>query len=202
MFGIGAAMLLPFIMILITLAIGVGQGLFEIFEGVAQEFIELPQGLFIGAMSVSRLVQTLGVFGISNFFCGLKMMKNFTSCAFYYLLEILGSILYFIPMIVFMIVDWLSGKSKMGTRLESNIWYYLEKLDRYTIDQFGFHVIHFSKSVRDKCYNCRRLKPVAFVRRTGEFAGDLNDHIIPLSTGGLMKIFSGFGRIIGAFDVL
>ena len=196
----GAAILLPLIMTLIGVAIGVGEGLFQIFEGVAQEFIELPQGMFIGAMSISRFVQTVWVFGISNFFCGMKMMKNFTTCAFYYLLEIIGSILYLIPMLVFLVLDWLSGSAKAGSRIEYNIWYYLEKLDRFTIDHFGFHVIHFSKSVRDKCYNCRRLKPVAFVRKAGNFADDLNEHIIPLSTGGLMKVFDGFAKIVNAFS--
>lgn len=185
---------------LLTLVIDIGIGLSQIFKGVAREMIELPAGVAIGAMGISRFIQTIWIFGITNFFCGMKLMGNFTSCAFYYILEIIGAILYLIPMLVFMVLDWLSGESKMGSSIENTIWYYLEKLDRYTIDQFGFHVIHFSKSVRDKCYNCRRLKPVAFVRKAKNFASDINDPIIPLATGGIKDIFKGFERIVSAFS--
>ncbi len=157
----GAA--IPFILILITLAVGAGEGLFQIFEGVGQEFIEFPQGAFIGALSGAKLAHSVGVFGISTFFCGLQMMENFTSCIFYYILE---------------------------------------KLDRFTIDQFGFHIIHFPKSIRDKCYNCRRLKPRAFVRKTGEFVDDLTNDVIPLTTGGFVKMLGGFEKIINAFSII
>jgi|TARA_B110000285_G_C15140553_1_gene630511 hypothetical protein len=183
---------------LITLAVEVGIGLSQIFKGVAREMIELPAGIAVGALGVSRFVQTIWIFGISNFFCGMKLMGNFTSCAFYYLLEILGAFMYLIPMLVFMVLDWVTDS--MGSKIENTIWFYLEKMDRFTIDQFGFHVIHFSKSVRDKCYNCRRLKPVAFVRKAKDFANDINDPIIPLATGGIKDVFKGFERIVGAFS--
>lgn len=184
---------------LLTLAVRVGIGLGKIFAGVAREMVELPVGIAVGALGISRFIQTMWVFGISNFFCGMKMMGNFTSCAFYYLLEIIGNILYLVPMLVFLISDWISGESKLGSKLEYGIWYYLEIFDRFTISNFGFHIIHFSKSIRDKCYNCRRLKPVAFVRKATDFANDINDPIIPLATGGIKDIFNGFAYIVDSF---
>ena len=72
---------------LLTLAVRVGIGLGKIFAGVAREMVELPAGIAVGALGISRFIQTIWVFGISNFFCGMKMMGNFTSCAIYYLLE-------------------------------------------------------------------------------------------------------------------
>jgi hypothetical protein len=184
---------------LLTIAIQVGIGLAKIFKGVAREMIELPAAITIGAIGASRFIQSLWVFGISNFFCGMKLMGNFTSCALYYLLEIIGSILYLIPLLVFMVLDWLTGARKLGSLIENTIWSLLEKLDRMTIDNLGFHVIHFPKSVRDKCYNCRRLKPMAFVRKATDFASDISNPIIPLATGGIQDIFNGFKRIVNAF---
>lgn len=184
---------------LLTLAVRVGIGLGKIFAGVAREMVELPAGIAVGALGISRFIQTIWVFGISNFFCGMKMMGNFTSCAIYYLLEIIGNILYLVPMLVFLVIDWISGKSKLGSKIEDGIWSTLEKVDRFTIDNLGFHIIHFSKSVRDKCYNCRRLKPVAFVRKATDFANDINDPIIPLATGGIQDVFNGFAYIVDSF---
>ena len=71
-----------------------------IMEGIIQEVTEIPVGAAIGAISMSRLIQTFWVFGISNFFCGMKMMGSFTSCALYYVLEVIGTILYLIPMLL------------------------------------------------------------------------------------------------------
>lgn len=187
--------IVKFVSAMVRVFIGMG----KIFAGVAREMVELPAGIAIGALGISRFIQTIWVFGISNFFCGMKMMGNFTSCAIYYLLEIIGNILYLVPMLVFLVLDWISGKSKLGSKIEDGIWSTLEKVDRFTIDNLGFHIIHFSKSVRDKCYNCRRLKPVAFVRKATDFANDINDPIIPLATGGIMDIFNGFKYIVDSF---
>jgi hypothetical protein len=162
-----------------------------IMEGIIQEVTEVPVGAAIGAISVSRLIQTFWVFGISNFFCGMKMMGSFTSCAMYYLLEVLGTILYLIPMVVFLFFDWITKDKKMGSYLEKLLWEQLEIVDRFTIENLGFHVIHFSQGVRDKCYNCRRLKPSAFISKTGDFITDLNESVIPLSIGGLQKMMDG-----------
>jgi len=78
----------------------------------------------------------------------------------------------------------------------------LEDADTWTSIKWNIHIIYFPKSVRDKCFNCRRLKTSAFVRKTGEFVNDMTEDVIPLTTGGLTKIFGGFGRIVNAFGIL
>ena len=188
--------------ILISLAIKIGEGVYDIFTGVAQEFIELPQGLFIGALSGAKMVHALGVFGITNFMCALKLLQNGTSCIGPYLLQMLGKLLYLIPMMVFMLLDLVSIKYKLGSQLENKIWDFLEKLDIKIADRSGQHLIYFSQSIRDKCFNCRRLKTSAFVRKTGDFMNDMTDDVIPLTTGGFGKMFWGFKKIIGAFGIL
>ena len=198
----GAAILLPLIGILIALAIQIGEGIYDIFTGVAQEFIELPQGVFIGALSGAKLVHALGVFGITNFICGMQMLKNATSCGGYYFLQLLGKIFYLIPTIIFMLLDFVSGKAKYGSKIEKKIWDLLEALNTKIVDNGGPHIIYFPKSVRDRCFNCRRLKTSAFVRKTGEFVNDMTDDVIPLTTGGLSKMFGGFEKIMKAFGIL
>ena len=55
----GAAILLPLIGLLIALAIQIGEGIYDIFTGVAQEFIEFPQGAFIGAISGAKMAHAM-----------------------------------------------------------------------------------------------------------------------------------------------
>lgn len=198
----GAFALVPLIGLLIALAVEIGEGIYDIFTGVAQEFFEFPQGAYIGAVSGAKMAHALGVFGITNFICGLKMLQNGTSCIGYYLLQILGKLFYLIPMIFVILLDFVSGKAKVGSKMEKVLWDGLERVDIWTTHRFGFHIIYFSKSVRDKCFNCRRLKTSAFVRKTGEFVNDMTEDVIPLTTGGLSKMFGGFGKIMNAFGIL
>ena len=103
----GAFILVPLIGLLIALAVQIGNGIFDIFTGVAQEFIEFPQGAIIGVISSAKVVHALGVFGITNFICGLKMLKNATSCGGYYIMQLIGKILYLIPALVFIVLDFV-----------------------------------------------------------------------------------------------
>tara|TARA_B110000285_G_scaffold121317_1_gene137169 strand:+ start:333 stop:935 length:603 start_codon:yes stop_codon:yes gene_type:complete len=179
----------------------IGRGLLKILEGIGQEIIELPQGLAVGAWSLSRVIIALFIFSVSNFLCLIQLLGNFTSCIGYYILQFIGMIFYLIPWLVFMILDFGSGKTKLGSKIEFNLWYYLDKLDRYSVDFGGPHIIYFSKSVRDRCFSCKRLKPVAITRNTSEFVKKVEHPIIPFITGGLKKIFGGFDTIVGSFDM-
>lgn len=186
-------MMLPIMIVKLVVRFDkVGAGLLLILEGVLQEVIELPMGLMYLGIDIALLVQAILLFSVTNFFCGLKLMTNFTSCIIYYVLEMLGKLFYVLPSLMFYAFEKLGMG---GYYIERTIWNKLEYLDRLTIDYLGFHIIHFPKSIRDKCFNCKRLKPGAFVRKTTELANDLVDPIIPLTTGGLMKMVNGFMNI-------
>jgi hypothetical protein len=133
--------------------------------------------------------------------CGMKLMQNAFSCAIYYILDIFGQILYLFPRIFFWILDKITGKKKIGSMIENTIWKGLEWVDRLTITYLKFHIIHFSKSVRDKCYNCKRLKPTVFVGQALSIVDDLADPILDLSVGGIKQMVNGLGRIVNALMI-
>uniref|UniRef100_A0A6C0AT96 Uncharacterized protein n=1 Tax=viral metagenome TaxID=1070528 RepID=A0A6C0AT96_9ZZZZ len=177
----------------------VGNALGEIFEGVVREFTGVPQGIWYGALDASVFIQYVWEFVITNFTCGMKMLQNIQACAFYYFMDILGHILY----LPFRMIFWIVEKLIPGTggKLENLIWDNLDKVDRYTISNFGFHIIHFSKPVRDLCYNCKRLKPMVFVGKAEEIVEDIVDPITPLLVGGLVEMVQGLGNLVNAFKI-
>lgn len=177
----------------------VGAALNDIFEGVANEFIGIPQGVWLGALDISVFVQYVWEFFITNFACGMKLMQNIQYCAIYYILDILGQILY----LPFRITLWIINKFIPGSynKIENAIWGNLDIADRWTIENLGFHIIHFSKPVRDKCYNCKRLRPLVFIGKTNEVIADLGDPIIPFFVDGLAQMVRGLGRLVNAFNV-
>jgi hypothetical protein len=191
--AIGQLMMLPVMIVKLVLRFDkVGAGLLLIVEGVLQEVVEMPMGLMYLGIDLAVLVQAIMLFSVTNFFCGLKLMKNFTSCIIFYILDVVGKLFYLIPAIMFYILDKLGMG---GYKMERTIWNKLEYLDRLSIDYIGFHIIHYSKSIREKCYNCKRLKTGAFIKKTTELANDLIDPILPMTTGGLMKMVNGFMQI-------
>lgn len=180
---------------LITIITEVVMGIKDIFLGLAREFQEFPQGAYYFGVHVAIFIQYLGVFMFTNLFCAMQMIQNFTSCFFWYALDIFGKILYLVPQIFILFFTLLGVPAR---DIEKQIWDGLESLDRIVVDASGYHLIHFPKSIRDKCYNCKRLSTNALIGRAADAFEDINDPILPLMTGGLMDMFNGARRSVNA----
>lgn len=180
---------------LITMVTEVVMGIKDIFLGLAREFQEFPQGAFYFAVHIAIFIQYLGVFIFTNLFCAMQMIQNFTSCFFWYALDIFGKILYLVPQIFILFFSLLGVPAR---DIEKQIWDGLESLDRIVVDASGYHLIHFPKDIRDKCYNCRRLSTSALIGRAAATFEDINDPILPLMAGGLLDMFNGARRTVNA----
>lgn len=180
---------------LITIITEVVMGIKDIFLGLAREFQEFPQGAYYFGVHVAIFIQYLGVFMFTNLFCAMQMIQNFTSCFFWYALDIFGKILYLVPQVFILFFSLLGVPAR---DIEKQIWDGLESLDRIVVDASGYHLIHFPKSIRDKCYNCKRLSTNALIGRAADAFEDINDPILPLMTGGLVDMFNGARRSVNA----
>ena len=180
---------------LIKIITGVVMGIKDIFLGLAREFQEFPQGAYYFGVHIAIFIQYLGVFMFTNLFCAMQMIQNFTSCFFWYALDIFGKILYLVPQIFILFFTLLGVPAR---DIEKQIWDGLESLDRIVVDASGYHLIHFPKSIRDKCYNCKRLSTNALIGRAADAFEDINDPILPLMTGGLVDMFNGARRSVNA----
>lgn len=88
----------------------------------------------------------------NNVKCGITWITNFRFCFFWYFLEIIGKILY-LPITFFI---WIVRQS-LGFDLQyfaDKFWEYMNNLDCAFFSVAGFHLIHYSKDVLDKCYSC------------------------------------------------
>ena len=128
---------------LINIVTEIVMGIKDIFLGLAREFQEFPQGAFYLGVHLAIFIQYLGVFVFTNLFCAMQMIQNFTSCFFWYALDIFGKILYLVPQ-VFILIFSLFGIP--AREMEKNIWDALESVDRLVVDMSGYHLIHFQKA--------------------------------------------------------
>jgi hypothetical protein len=178
---------------LISIITEVVMGIKDIFLGMAREFQEFPQGAYYLAVHAAIFAQYLGVFAFTNLFCAMQMIQNFTSCFFWYALDIFGKILYLLPQVLILFLTLIGVPAK---ELETKIWDGLESLDRIVVDASGYHIIHFPKDVRDRCYNCKRLSTSALINKATDAFDDINDPILPLMTGGIVDMFNGARRSV------
>jgi hypothetical protein len=180
-------------------AIGqIGIGTFEIAGGVGKEVVTAPAGIYLTWVQAVIFLQTVWVFAITNLNCAMRMMNNASYCAFFYILDVLGQMFYLIPRLIIFI---LNSVGLPATEWEKNIWDILEEIDKWCIDRIGIHIIHFPKSIRDTCFNCRRLKPTAFLSKAQKTADTIKDPIIPLLTSGIGPMVNGLNRIANALDI-
>lgn len=166
-----------------------GKAIIEIVEGVAEEFVGIIESLEVAVPDIFDGIYTLFTFGLTHLICGLKLLGNIHKCFFYYILDIVGQILY-LPARLFL---WISN-TFFGINLypfECKIWKYIDIFDLYFFKYSKFHLIHYPKSVRDDCYNCCRLKTTTVVDRATKIGRDFTVKIPGFLTPGINKIAQG-----------
>jgi len=108
-------------------------------------------------------VWKVGVWSINMLSCLFTMFGNFSSCFFYYFLDIVGYVLY----LPFAIMFWLfrmsietyySDCSKDEYppiyNIEKEIWDLIYWVDCQVYDATGFHIFHYSEDIMKRCYSC------------------------------------------------
>jgi hypothetical protein len=177
--------------------IALGEGVADIIEGTAMEVVGAVEGTgtIIGDM-ITMAIYT-SVFLFTYLMCFIKGLGNFKTCAPYYLAEIIGQILYLVPRIILFILGAF-GFDSVG--IEKRLWDWMEQLSDWTYVYLGFYLTHFPKDIRNKCYNCRRLKASAFVNKAtytiDDFLQTFDKDFLP----GLQKIGSGAEPILSIFE--
>jgi hypothetical protein len=86
--------------------------------------------------------------------CGAQKIGKLPQCMGWYLLEVLGHILY-LPFAFFF---WLFSLQS----IEKMIWNVLEDIDCFFYASTGYHLIHYSDSIINKCYKCKLKKMPKF----------------------------------------
>jgi len=176
----------------------IAKGTGEIGEGLGQEIVEAPMGIGILGADFIRTI-TFGIaFIITNVLCAVKSIQNFYTCFLFYILDFLGQLAY-LPIRLFL---FCASYFMVGIySYESKFWNKIEELDRMIFASIKFHIAHYPKQIRDKCYNCKRIK----ITSMGNILlGNIKDISGPIPNnlfGGITKMASGFQKALDAFKM-
>lgn len=137
----------------------------EIVSGVGLTFMGTIQVLATSLPDIMDGVVTLIQFGLSNLVCGFKLLGNFHKCFFYYILDIIGQLLYLPVRITFWAFKHFLGLDMYP--IETGLWDGVEKFDCFIYSKAGFHLAHYPESTINDCYNCCRVR-TSLITEKGE----------------------------------
>jgi hypothetical protein len=146
-------------------------GIGKIFKGIGQEFDAVGESVALGVTDIFTLIEFIFIFLGSYIGCGVYFLMNIRSCLFYYLLEVLGQILYIPVRIIVWILSFLHFNLQQYLDI---FWNKMEILDGLVYKFGGFHIIHYPRGIRQKCYVCKRLKTQVLVNKSNDIKDDFS----------------------------
>ena len=131
---------------------GVEGAVNKVKDGVTKGFKQMT-GFF------KNILNTLKNFinAVKNFFlwlgdcvkCGVQKIKSLPQCMIWYLLDLIGKIIYIPFFLLFLFIRTITD-----VNVENMIWNVIETIDSYINSFAGFHLIYFPSEVIKKCYKC------------------------------------------------
>ena len=159
----------------------INAGFENIFNGIYAEFDAIGKGFGMGVESISLFGLYIGEFIKTYSVCGFKFAANFFGCAFYYIIDIfiycLKTIIYFFVQSLYWIIFTLFKIDV--SYVEEQVYLALSEIDKIISPYLGFKIldIHWPKSVREKCYLCKRLKSSAVKNKATNIGVTFNEKI-------------------------
>lgn len=178
----------------------IGKGFDDIFGGIGDEFVGLGQGLRKGFIDIGDLIKYSGEFVLTYMICGVKYITNLHRCIFYYLFDLFLNILYFISIKLVLCIIWFVYPQIF--ELEKIVWAkIIHPIDDKFFSYVGFYLTRWPRSVRDLCYNCKRLKVSVLKQKANDVDYDFKRGIPKLLQKGTDRIKKGGEEIKSAFAI-
>lgn len=97
---------------------------------------------------------------VRSIICGFTFLTQFNACFLWYLLDIIGWIIYTFIECIIWIFDSLFEFANLGDNLiRDNVFRpildAMKEFDCYFYDLTGFHLFHYSENITKKCYKCK-----------------------------------------------
>ena len=128
------------------------KGFQEFGTGVKSQFDNLGKSLKLGFSDIFSLIGTLGT-------CGIHFLQNLGNCIFYYILEMIGYIIYTIMFVFPMyVIKSITGIDMMS--FVNQLWKMLYYLDNMLHSITGMHFMHYPDSIVKQCYTCKFMDKV------------------------------------------
>ena len=160
-----------------------GGKLFEpLLKGITKPFTDIIGGFIKAANEIIKIVNMIiELINKAVFYseCAFTLLINFfiVPCLLWYILNLLGTILYLIPFFMFTLFG-------VNDKVEDYIWGPIYLLDEFIYEITGFHFAHFPDSINKACFSCPSKFTILGIPYIGDFFNvsfnfDFDSNIIP-----------------------
>lgn len=174
----------------------IGKGIGNIFKGFGLTYWGILKGTALGFKDIVMLVYYGAYFIFTYTICGVQYITNLPKCFFYYIVDIFFQLIY-LPVRLGLFVIWIFYNKIYG--YESLVWKYIDKMDILQYDYTGIRVTRWPKSIRDKCYNCKRLKVSVVMKKGNDIYKDFMVKIPNMVLKGVNTVKKGGKQMLGGF---
>jgi hypothetical protein len=176
----------------------IGTGLGKIFKGVLVDApVGMGKGLKRGFDNMGVLFLWTGEFLLSYLTCGIHYIENLRNCIFYYSIDAVAKLFYF-PITLFLWISWEVFESDLY-EMHDKIWNTIYYIDKDFYEMFGFHFARYPDSIKNNCYNCKRLKVLALKNKSNQVNYDFNTNIPNLLNEAKTNINQGSNDFVNGF---
>jgi len=191
-----------------TFANKIGDAFNKVFGGVGKIFnsamVEEPaaisKGIGIGFRNINQLLIWSVEWITSYITCGVYFLSNFQNCFLYWFADTIAQTFYSIGNFIIWMISGLIGMD-LTNKFVKPFWEGVYKFDARLFVFTGFHIAKWNVSVRNLCYNCRRLKDSALSRKAAEVKYNFETKLPSLIRDAAKGIYDGSDDVKHAFDV-
>jgi hypothetical protein len=131
---------------------GIFKKIFSIFELI---FTKIP--VFLGKILIWAFVE-VPWWMIQYVICAWYKLLALPDCFLWYMLEIIGKIIYLPFRLTFWILDVIISRSGIeDINIQGSVdklWWFIDDIDHFQYPLTNFHIVHYPDDIIQKCYRC------------------------------------------------
>jgi hypothetical protein len=172
-------------------------GVSRVIVGLGKAFIGTLESLDIIIPDVFDGIITFGTFLLTNIICLARGIGSLPECIFFYIIDTIIQLIY-LPI---RLILW-AVKAFVGINLyliQDKIFGLAKDFNDFVYGIVGFDLIYWPQYIRNKCYNCKRLKVKVMVNKAQELGDDFMYKVAPKIWPGIEMIMRGAKLMLNPF---
>jgi hypothetical protein len=172
-------------------------GIVDVITGLGMAFVGTLESLDIIVPDIFDGIITFGTFMLTNIICLAKGIGTLPECIFFYIIDTIIQLIY-LPIRLVLWAVYTFAKIDLYS-VQNKIFLLAKDFNDFIYSIIGFDLIYWPQSIRNKCYNCKRLKVSVMVNKADQLGNDFMYKVAPRIWPGIERVMQGAQEIMNPF---
>lgn len=174
------------------------QGITDVIIGLGEAFVGTLESLDIIIPDIFEGIITFGTFLLTNIICLARGIGSLPECIFFYIIDTIIQLIY-LPIRVTLWFAYTFLRIDVYS-IQNKLWDFVVRINDFVYGIIGIDLVYWPPSIRNKCYNCKRLKVSVMVNKADKLGDDFMNKIAPRIWPGIERVMQGAQEIMHPFD--